>query len=122
MAQLINQNKIVTVESPYAGDTARNIKYAQECIADCFKRGEAPFASHLLYTQPNILDDSKPEERKLGIETGFVFKHITNSCTVFYIDLGWSDGMQKALNYCKEYNLAFEFRSLKSEESLIKKL
>lgn len=122
MAQLINQNKIVTVESPYAGDTAKNIKYAQESIADCFKRGEAPFASHLLYTQPNILDDSKPEDRELGIKTGFVFKHIQNSITVFYIDLGWSDGMVKALIYCKANNLPFEFRSLKSEDALIKKL
>lgn len=47
----------VVVESPFAGDIQKNIEYARKCMADCLKRGEAPFASHLLYTQDGILDD-----------------------------------------------------------------
>ena len=38
--------KLVIVESPFAGDTERNIRYARACLADCLRRGEAPFASH----------------------------------------------------------------------------
>jgi len=42
----------VIIESPYAGDIEVNLKYAKLCILDSLKRGEAPLASHLLYTQP----------------------------------------------------------------------
>jgi hypothetical protein len=63
----------VVLESPFAGDVEANLKYARECMADCLRRGEAPIASHLLYTQPGILDDTKPEERKLGMEAGFTW-------------------------------------------------
>ena len=41
--------------------------YARACVADCLRRGEAPIASHLLYTQPGVLDDDVPEERAQGI-------------------------------------------------------
>ena len=42
---------LVIIESPYMGDVQRNIAYAQQCMGDSLKRGEAQFASHLLYTQ-----------------------------------------------------------------------
>lgn len=45
----------VYVESPYSSDTSegRNdrIEYARKAMQDCLKRHEAPFVSHLLYTQ-----------------------------------------------------------------------
>jgi hypothetical protein len=64
--------KKVLIESPYAGDVERNEKYARACMRDCFERGEAPFASHLLYTQPGVLDDTLHHERALGIDAGLV--------------------------------------------------
>lgn len=58
---------IVTIESPYRGDTpeqiAANIEFARACVADSLRRGESPFASHLLYTQPGILRDDDYAER-----------------------------------------------------------
>ena len=54
--------ELVVLESPFAGNVEMNIHYARACMADCLARGEAPFASHLLYTQPGILDDDIPEE------------------------------------------------------------
>ena len=54
----------VIIESPYAGDVERNVRYARAAMADCLKRGEAPFASHLLYTQEGVLDDDIPGERQ----------------------------------------------------------
>jgi hypothetical protein len=59
---------LVALETPYAGDIEKNLRYARKCMHDCFKRGEAAYASHLLYTQPGVLDDNIPEERRLGME------------------------------------------------------
>lgn len=47
--------KLVLLESPYAGDTERNVDYGRRCLRDSIMRGEAPMASHLLYTQPGVL-------------------------------------------------------------------
>lgn len=86
---------MVIVESPFAGDVERNLAYARAAVADCVKKGETPFASHLLYTQPGVLDDTNPEERALGIEMGFqLWQHADR--IVFYVDLGWSRGMKAA--------------------------
>src|SRR5699024_10974542 len=87
----------VIVESPYAATSARcvvkNEKYARAALRDCLQRGEAPWASHLLYTQPGVLDDSDPGERSLGIEAGLVWGGLADA-TVVYTDLGVSDGMK----------------------------
>lgn len=87
--------KIVIVESPYAGDIATNIAYARACLRDCLLRGEAPFASHLLYTQPGVLCDEDAEERAMGIARGFEF-HGVAAVHAFYVDLGRSRGMERA--------------------------
>ncbi len=84
--------KLVVVESPFAGDVERNIRYARACLADCLARGEAPFASHLLYTQDGVLDDLDPEERKLGMRAGFAWGEAA-CATVVYTDYGISQGM-----------------------------
>ena len=55
--------KLVYLESPYAGDIEKNIKYARLCMKDSIDRGEYPFASHLLYTQESILDDDDPVQK-----------------------------------------------------------
>lgn len=84
------------VESPYMGATqellARNKAYARAAIRDSILKGEAPFASHLLYTQPGVLRDEVHEERELGMGLGWhIMKHADR--VVFYTDLGWSSGM-----------------------------
>lgn len=86
----------VIIESPYAGDVERNTEYARKCMRDSLMRGEAPYASHLLYTQPYVLDDKIPDERKLGIEAGFVWGEVADA-TVVYIDYGITPGMQKGI-------------------------
>lgn len=112
--------KICILESPYRGDTPTdtedNMVYAQKCMHDMLLRGEAPYASHLLYTQPNVLDDSVPEERELGIYAGFAYKHLDVMHSVFYTDRGMSLGMDLALEYCREHNMSYEFRSLEEEK------
>lgn len=97
----------VIVESPYAGDIAKNEEYARKACMDCIRRGEAPFASHLFYTQ--FLDDLDPKERELGISLGYDLWRFADKI-VFYIDLGISPGMQQALDRVPEDKL--ELRSL----------
>lgn len=81
----------VIVESPYAGGFA-NVKYARECIRDCLDRGESPFASHLLYTQKGVLDDSIKEERRKGIDAAIGWLEVADHVAV-YMDLGVTEGM-----------------------------
>lgn len=87
--------KLVIMESPYAGAVEDNISYGRLCLRDCLRRGEAPIASHLLYTQQNVLDDNRPEERRLGIEAGLAWASRADY-SVFYTDRGWSGGMREA--------------------------
>lgn len=100
--------KRVIIESPYAGDVAGNEAYLRRCILDCLRRGEAPFASHRMYT--DALDDVNPEERVLGIDAGFAWRHVAE-LTVFYIDRGWSNGMRLGLAHCQLHGLPYEERS-----------
>ena len=88
--------KRVILESPYAGDVETNIRYARACLRDCLLRGEAPLASHLLYTQEGVLDDDVPGERALGIEAGLVWGALATA-TVVYTDLGVTRGMQQGI-------------------------
>ncbi len=89
--------KRVIIESPYAAANGHTVAehevYARRCMSDSLARGEAPLASHLLYTQPGILDDSDPEQRKLGIKAGFVWGEKA-ALVVIYADFGVSKGMR----------------------------
>lgn len=87
--------RLVVVESPYAGEVAENVAYAKECVMDCLRRGEAPYASHLFFTQHGLLDDSVASERELGITAGFMWRRRTDA-VIFYIDRGVSRGMRAA--------------------------
>lgn len=102
---------IVIIESPYAGDIETNIAYARACVRDSLLRGEAPFASHLLYTQPGVLCDEDAAEREMGIMRGFVF-HDVAVRHVFYVDLGMSFGMLCAWDARTANGVALETRTL----------
>lgn len=108
----------VVIESPYASETAegieRNLRYLRACMADCFKRGEAPFASHGLYTQPGVLRDEVREERKLGIAAGFEWRSAAEK-TVVYTDLGTSSGMAYGIEHATKEGRPVEYRELGAE-------
>ena len=84
--------ELVILESPFAGDVDENIEYARRCVRDSLLRGEAPIASHLLYTQPGVLDDAMPADRRLGIDAGLAWLGVAEA-TVVYTDRGVSNGM-----------------------------
>lgn len=103
--------RLVIVESPYAGDVKLNERYARAALRDCLYRGEAPFASHLLYTQTGVLDDLDPVEREVGMIAGFEWGRVAEA-TAVYRDLGISAGMQRGILRAAEEHRPVEFRSL----------
>jgi len=102
----------VIIESPYKGDVDKNYTYLQECIRHSLSVGEAPFASHQMYT--GALDDAHSNERLLGIEAGFTWMRFA-SFVVFYTDHGMSEGMHCALDQAIKEGKSVLFRRLRKE-------
>lgn len=101
----------VIIESPYAGNTELHEAFARACLRDSLSRGEAPLASHLLYTQPGVLADADPTERRLGIEAGLAWGEAADA-TVVYMNYGVSPGMQKGIERARSEARPVEFRFL----------
>ena len=106
--------KLVILESPFAGDVPSNIEYARKCVRDSLSRGEAPIASHLLYTQEGILNDDVPEERQWGIDAGLAWKEVAHG-SVVYADRGISGGMQYGIDQAKKQGLSVEIRFIENK-------
>ena len=106
--------KLVILESPFAGDVESNIEYARKCVRHSLSLGEAPIASHLLYTQSGILNDDVPEERQWGIDAGLAWKVVADK-SVVYIDRGISKGMEYGIKLAKEQGLEVETRQIENK-------
>lgn len=113
--------RLVILETPYAGrwwwNRWANRKYARACMRDCIKRDEAPFASHLLYTQPGILDDGIATERMTGIKAGLAWG-MKAEATVVYVDRGTSGGMALGITDARAAKRPVEYRSLYKSEPI----
>lgn len=103
--------RLVILESPYAGNVSANEEYARLCVRDSLARGEAPIASHLLYTQPTILDDTDPTERQWGIDAGLAWKAVAHA-SVVYTDKGITHGMEYGIAAARNAGLDVEMRTL----------
>lgn len=102
----------VILESPYSGDRRANVTYARRCLVDCLRRGEAPLASHLLYTQ--VLDDTHGPDRTLGMDAGFVWIAQAEAMVVYY-DHGISNGMVYGIAHARLAGLPIEYRKIHSD-------
>ena len=60
--------KLTYICSPCRGDYEKNIIKAQEYCREAMNDGLLPLAPHVYFTQ--FVDDSNPEERKLGLRCG----------------------------------------------------
>ena len=117
----------VCIESPFGGPTKevweKHLRYLRACMKDSLAKGEAPYASHGLYTQEGVLNDWNPDERKLGIAAGLAWKHGAHA-TIVYADLGITPGMQQgieAAGHLKNFGAwshAIEFRLLGGDWSV----
>ena len=101
--------KVVIIISPYSGDVETNVAYARACLFDSLMRDEAPFASHLLYTQ--VLDDTQPTHRARGMAAGHKIMRRADLAAV-YLDHGKSDGMKEDIAYAGKHQLPIEERWL----------
>lgn len=118
--------RLVIIESPYRGDNykdlERNKLYLRACIRDCISRGESPYASHRMLT--DALDDTDPHERATGIAAGLAWRsamfnfegHMHRVFPIFYVDLGWSDGMTYARKQYDADRITYEERKLRSDD------
>jgi hypothetical protein len=115
--------KLVIIESPYKGDVEGNLLYLRYCIRDCIARNESPYASHRMLTDG--LDDNDPEELRIGIAAGLAWRKARwvddkskshPVLPVFYLDLGWSEGMLRALELYESEKIDVERRYLSSED------
>ena len=107
--------RCVVNESPYSAETpegiALNIQYAKQAMHDCLRRGEAPFASHLLYTQVGLLRDDLLLERARGIECNLRWLRKADAVVV-YGDYGITSGMWEAITLAKHLGVPVENRLL----------
>jgi hypothetical protein len=120
----------VIIESPYSSGTpisipevvARNEHYLNACLRDCLLQGEAPYASHGLYTRPDVLRDTLPEERKRGMEAGWEWLEVMSlagftsntwkGLSAVYLDLGMSSGMERGIAKARGFGIEIEERRL----------
>jgi len=106
--------RLVVIETPYGGENiGDNIEYAQKCMEDSLRRGEAPMLSHLLYTQ--VLDDSDPMQRVLGMEAGWAWIAVAD--VVVYRDRGISGGMYRGIRKAVELGKQIEYRLLEKSNA-----
>ena len=105
--------ELVIIESPWKANSAaiqlRNRLYAIKAMQDSIQRKEAPYASHLLYTQ--FLTEEIEHERNLGIEMGLLWAQKAEK-TVVYDDLGITSGMTFGIRRAIKEGRPVEFRSL----------
>ena len=100
------EEKLCYVCSPYRGDVARNVKYAQELTGRAVRRGLVPITPHLYITQ--ALDDNDPAERALEMEAGL---HLLEPCEYIMIGgrYGISEGMRHEIERAHRLGKTFLF-------------
>jgi hypothetical protein len=107
--------KLVVIESPLSAPDRdgieKNKEYAKRAMVDSLHRGEAPYASHLLFDQPGILNDLISNDRSLGIRVGFAWGAKADVIAV-YADLGISSGMLAGIEVAKSRGQVVDYRYL----------
>lgn len=109
--------KRVIIESPFGtnpdgsrctpAEMEENLAYARRAMCDSLDRGEAPYASHLLY--PQVYDDATPDERRAGMEAGFAWGAVADLIAV-YADFGITLGMADGIERHKANGVPIEYR------------
>ena len=94
---------LVVIESPWRGKNPVNRIYMLRCILDSVMRRETPYASHRMLTE--VLDDNCPKQRQLGIRCGLAV-HSRAETIAFYVDQGWSEGMEGAERIIVSHNVS----------------
>ena len=98
--------------SPYRGATKeeveKHIEYAKELTRTVLIKGFSAVTPHLYIT--NCLNDSKPEERKLGLAASL---EILKKCDVIYVGqrYGISEGMAAEIKEAEKLGIPVFYRN-----------
>lgn len=98
------------LESPFASNVEKNRLYAIACARDMLSRGEAPFASHLIY--PQLFAKYTEEARQQGMAAGRIWIPAAE-LTVVYTDLGITEGMIRGIAEAEAKGIPVERRRLR---------
>lgn len=96
--------KRVYVCSPLGGDIPANLERAKQYASYVFSCGAAPVVPHFYAL---VLDDKKPEERKLGIRAGMSLLWLCDELWVFGDSI--SAGMKEEIQFCRNLNLRIRY-------------
>ena len=109
---MVTSRPKVYVVSPYAGDTAANIKQARRYCRFVAGQKKIPVASHLLY--PQFLNDNNLVERELGLLFGLA---LMRSCAeVWCFGTKLSNGMKVELEEAKRQKKPVRYFDANMEE------
>lgn len=105
----------VVIESPLGAATRAEIdehkRYARRAVLDSLARGEAPYAAHLFFDQPELLDDLLPDQRQQGLLAGLTWAAQAEVCAA-YLDRGCSAGMRIGLAQARQLGMRISLRFL----------
>ena len=109
---MVTSRPKVYVVSPYAGDTAANIKRARQYCRFVAGQKKIPVAAHLMY--PQFLNDKNLVERELGLLFGLA---LMRSCAeVLCFGTKLSSGMKLELEEAKRQKKPVRFFDAAMEE------
>ena len=89
--------KIIYICSPLKGDYEKNIFNAKMYCREVAIQGNIPIAPHIYFTE--FLDDTKQEERELGMKYGI---ELLKMCDELWVYGKPSEGMQKEIEWWKK--------------------
>lgn len=85
------------IVSKYAGDVEKNVEAAKIYCKVAIQKKRIPIASHLLY--PQVLDDTDPAQRKIGLLFGQVLLAMCDE--IWVCGTEYSDGMRAEIHEAK---------------------
>ena len=101
----LKSRKKAYIVSKYAGDTAANIKAARKYCRFAVAQKYIPIASHLLF--PQFLNDTKYEEREIGLMYGLALLAQCQEVWVFGAD--FSEGMKAEIEEARKLGKRVRF-------------
>ena len=98
-----DKSKLVYICSPYRrGSLFENAERARDYCRMAALEGFVPVAPHLLY--PQFLDETKPDERRLGMKCGVSLLEMCAELWCFGDQVG-SEGMMAEIAFAKEHDI-----------------
>lgn len=98
----------VYICSPLSGNVSENIENAKRYARYALECGMAPVVPHFYAL---ILDDSKKEERSLGMQAGISLLWVCDEVWVFGDEI--TEGMKKEIRFAEKLNIKIRYISEK---------